>query len=436
MATDVTITQLPSGGSPTGDELFEIVQGGNSRKMDLDTIKNYVQTAVSNNITVTAEWIFDSSTAEGDPAATKFRLNNATQENSTYIYIDDFDKQNVDMGGLISRLKSGDIIYIQEKADSSRALIFTVNGDPEDQTGWWKIPVTNGDDSGLPLENKANCAFILYYSGTPQEIDVLQTKVYTSPLTGVVDSIFPMVGTIREVDNGQTGDVATDFPVSNQHAYIYVNSITTGGDIVITGTILSEGTAVPSAGVTETITVDTSTDQYYQTSRKWWEITNIDITSGTIVSINYDYGVVGYPDMGNRNFKLIGYRVDAYASLDTADFRIIIYKVQDDGSKKMSLVTIENMGVDSGSAGDQIIDGIRTGADDRTLNPAVGNIWLNNTNLVFKMLDFDTYFSSDENIFESATKDEGYIIRIEGAPTGGISGVDFISLELFYKITG
>ena len=433
---DSTITQLPSGGVVSGEELFEIVQSGNSRKLDLDTIKNYIQAYVANNITVTAEWLFDTSTVEADPGATKFRLNNATQENSTYIYVDDITKQGVDMGNLISRLKSGDLIYIQEKDDSTRALLFTVNGDSEDQTGWWKIPVTGGEASLLPLENKANCAFILYYSGVPQEIDVLQTKVYTSPLTGVVDSIFPMVGTIREVGAGETGDVATDFPVSNQHAYIYVNSITTGGDIVITGTILSEGTAVPSAGITETITVDTSTDQYYQTSRKWWEITNIDVTSGTIVSIDYDYGVVGYPDMANRNFKLIGYRLDAYSSSSNADFSLIIYKVQDDGSGKMSLVTIEDMGVDSGSAGNQISDNLRTGADDRSYNPTVTSIWLDNTNLVFKMLDFDTYFSSDENIFESATKNEGYIIRIEGEPVGGISGVDFISLELFYKITG
>lgn len=433
---DSTITQLPSGGVVSGEELFEIVQTGNSRKLDLDTIKNYIQAYVSNNITVTAEWLFDTSTVEADPGATKFRLNNATQENSTYIYVDDVTKQGVDMGNLINRLKSGDLIYIQEKADSTRALLFTVNGDSEDQTGWWKIPITGGEASLLPLENKANCAFILYYSGVPQEIDVLQTKVYTSPLTGVVDAVFPMVGTLREVAAGETGDVATDFPVSNQHAYIYVNSITTGGDIVITGTTLNEGTAIPSAGQTETITVDTSTGQYYQTNKKWWEITNIDVTSGTIVSINYDYGVVGYPDMANRNFKIIGYRCDAYSSSDNADFTIIIYKVQDDGSGKMSIVELERIGVDSGSAVDQIIDGLRTGANDRTYDPAVTSIWLNNTNLVFKQLDFDTYFSSDENIFESATKNEGYIIRIEGSPDGGITGVDFISLELFYKITG
>lgn len=266
--------------------------------------------------------------------------------------------------------------------------------------------------------------------------DQVETKVYSSPLTGVVDVLFPMVGTRRTVAAGETTDVATDFPVSNQHAYILVNSITTGGDIVITGTTLNEGTAVPSAGQTETLTVDTSTGQYYQTHKKWWEITNIDVTGGTITGIDFDYGIVGYPDMGNRNFKLLGYRCDAYSSSDNADFAIIIEKIQDDGNGKMSVIPIEDMGVDSGSAGDQLIDGIRTGADDRTYNPAVGSIWLNNTNLVFKQLDFETYFSGDEYIFESATKDEGYIIRIIGSPTGGFTGVDFISLELFYKITG
>jgi len=264
----------------------------------------------------------------------------------------------------------------------------------------------------------------------------MKTIAYTTPLSGVVDNIFPVVGTIREVDNGETGNVTTDFPVTNQHAYIYVNSITTGGPIIITGTSLNEGTAIPSAGQTETITVDTSTGQYYQTHKKWLEITDITINSGSIVGINYDYGIVGYPDMANQNFKISGYRADAYAqsSGSTSDFSIVIYKVQDDGNKKMSLVKIEDIGVDSGNAGDQIIDNQSTGANDRSYNPAVSNIWLNNTSLTFKQLDFDSYFSSDENIFESATKDEGYIIRLEGAPTGGITGVDFISLELFYKI--
>ncbi len=235
------------------------------------------------------------------------------------------------------------------------------------------------------------------------EISKLGVEIlaYTSPLTNVVDTIFPIIGTFRTVDTGETGDVATDWPVSNQHIWILVNSITTGGDIVITGTSLSEGTAVPTAADTETITVDTSTGQYYQSSKKWWEITNIDITTGTIVSIDYDYGIVGYPDAGNRDFKILGYRIDAYAQSDIADFSLVMNKVQDDGGKKMSIVPLEDYGVDSGNAGDQLIDNLRTGLDDRSYNPAVGNIWENNTNLTFKQLDFDTYFTSDENIFES-----------------------------------
>ena len=206
------------------------------------------------------------------------------------------------------------------------------------------------------------------------------------------------------------------------------------GDIVITGTSLNEGTAVPSAGDTETMTIDTSTGQYYQTHKKWWEITNIDVTSGTIVNIDYNYGVVGYPDLGNRDFKIEGYRIDAYPDNNSADFKILIYKVQDDGNNKMSLVLLEDLGVDSGSAANQIIDGIRTGADDRSYNPVVGNIWLDNTTLTFKQLDFDSYFQNDENIFESGTKDEGFIIRIGGAPTPGISNLDFISIVILYQI--
>jgi len=429
------ISNLPSGSGLTGDEEFEMVQASNSRKGNMNAIKRFVTNYVSNNITITAEWEFSNSTTEGDPGNKKFRMNNATQANSTFLYINDTDKQNVDMGRLIDKLKSGDLIYIQEKKDSTRAILFEVSGDSEDQTGWWKVPVTAGE-AALDIENKEDCAFILYFSGIPHTTDEMKTIAYTTPLSGVVDNIFPVVGTIREVDNGETGNVTTDFPVTNQHAYIYVNSITTGGPIIITGTSLNEGTAIPSAGQTETITVDTSTGQYYQTHKKWLEITDITINSGSIVGINYDYGIVGYPDMANQNFKISGYRADAYAqsSGSTSDFSIVIYKVQDDGNKKMSLVKIEDIGVDSGNAGDQIIDNQRTGANDRSYNPAVSNIWLNNTSLTFKQLDFDSYFSSDENIFESATKDEGYIIRLEGAPTGGITGVDFISLELFYKI--
>ena len=154
---------------------------------------------------------------------------------------------------------------------------------------------------------------------------------------------------------------------------------------------------------------------------------------GGISAINYNYGVVGYPDLGNRDFAILGYRCEAFASGVNPDFRLIIQKVQDDGSKQMSIVILEDIGVDADAAGNQIVDHVRTGGDDRSYDPAVTDIWDNNTQLVFKQLDFNQYFSGGENTFLAENNDEGYIIRIEGEG-GGISNVDFIIIHLYFQI--
>ena len=263
-----------------------------------------------------------------------------------------------------------------------------------------------------------------------EDKDSLKVINYTLPLTGVVDIVFPLTGTFRTEGAGATGDVATDWAVSNQHAFILVNSITGSGSVTVSGTSLTESTAVPSAGDFETLTIGAT--GYFQTDKKWWEIINIDIPAG-ISAIDYDYGVVGYPDLGNTDFKIIGYRCDAYSAGVSPDFQISILKVQDDGSKVMSIVTLESIGVDANSGADQIIDHVRTGADDRSYDPTVADIWENNTMFTFKQLDFDSYFLSDENHILAANNNEGYIIVIDGEG-GGISNVDFINLYLYYKL--
>jgi len=264
--------------------------------------------------------------------------------------------------------------------------------------------------------------------------DRLRVVTYTLPMAGVTDNQIPLAGEFRTVDSGETGDVAADWAVSNQHVFILVNSITTGGEMIITGTSLSESTAIPVIGDTEIIDIDTTASQYYQTTKKWWEVTNIDVTSGTISGIDYDYGVIGYPDLGNRDFKIIGYRLDAFAQNNSGDFQLIMWKVQDDGNRKASFIRLEDIGIDSGSGADQITDHLRTGLFDRSYNPSVGQIWANNTIVTLKQLDFDNYFTGDENEFDSVTKDEGYVIRVEGSPSGGANNVDYITLMLYYKL--
>ena len=281
---------------------------------------------------------------------------------------------------------------------------------------------------GVPMNSHATSGSL--FVNPALLADKTQVLVYTLPLTGVVDTVVPLTGSLRIEGIGATGDVATDWAASNQHVWIDVNTMTGSGGIIITGTSLSESTSLPVTGSTETLTVDVT--GAYQTNKKWWEITNIDVPAG-ISAIDYDYGEIGYVDLGNRDFAILGYRCEAYAAGVNPDFRLIIDKVEDLGDKKAQIVTLENIGVDSGAGGDQIVDHIRTGADDRSYTPVVGDIWDNNTQFVFKQLDFSTYFQNNEYRFLASDNNEGYIIRIEGEG-GGITNVDFIIIHIYFQI--
>jgi len=274
--------------------------------------------------------------------------------------------------------------------------------------------------------------FISYDDGTTNKIKAM---IYTLPLSGVVDTRINLVGENRTIKSGQTGDYTTDFGCQNQHLAFTVNSIITGGDIVITGTSISEGGGVPSAGVVETITVDTTTSKY-QTDKKWLEITNIDISSGTITGINYDIEALGYLDFGNSRWILEGYRVDMRTQSDTSDFAIVLDKIQDDGNKKYSHITVEDYGHDSVSGGGKFFDGIRTAGDNRDYTMIDSLLAPNNCTMCYKCLDFATYFTNDENVFDG-NKNEGLIIKLQGKnSTGGDSGIraiDFMQLTLFYR---
>ena len=290
----------------------------------------------------------------------------------------------------------------------------------------------NRDASGNPVFNASGN--IDMNSNDITEIGILEgnvhTKVLQLPLRGVTDTEVAWLGELRTVTQSETGDYATDFAVSDHHVYLYINSITGSGDVTITGTSVDESTGVPTGADTEVITVDTAS-MYYQTSKKWWEVTNIDIPAGITV-IDYDVGVVGYADFLNDDFTIVGFRLEAFAQGASADFRFTVYKIQDDGSNKMSIVIMEDVGILDGDAGNQIIDHLRTGGDERSYNPTVGNIWGDNTVICLKNSDYSTYFSSDENSIEGATKNEGIIIRLLGE-SGGLTNVDYITLILYYQ---
>lgn len=266
-----------------------------------------------------------------------------------------------------------------------------------------------------------------------QEQSLYRSMFVNTPLSGIVDTLINLMGEFRTVSSGETGNYIIGFPVSNNHLFLLINSITGTGEITITGTSLSETTSVSVVGDTEIITVDGTVDQYYQSHKKWWEVSNIDISAG-ITAIDYDIGVVGYSDFSNTDYRFLGYRLDAFLQSNLADLELQLIKIHDDNDKKMSIVFLEKIGFDCNGGDNQIIDNLRTGENNRSYAPAVDSIGLNNTTIVLKQGDFETYFTADENLFHSSSKDEGFIIRYAGSPDGAITGVDWASLRIDYLL--
>jgi hypothetical protein len=244
--------------------------------------------------------------------------------------------------------------------------------------------------------------------------DVPQTLTLSMPLNSVSIPTF-LVGDLTAVVTGRTGSFSTTYSLANNHLFVKVNSLTGSGNITITGDSLSETTAVPVYSDTETITVDTGAGQYYQSSKKFYQIHSVTIPAG-ITAINYDLGVVGYTDFNNQDFSLLSLRADIRSRSVNPVVRIQLIKIQDDGDKKMSIIYLEDMAVDATAGTTQVIDYIRSGAEDRSYDVSGTDVWKSGRTFVIKQGDYEDYWEDTEsNHFNSGSADEGMIIGFPAA---------------------
>jgi hypothetical protein len=232
------------------------------------------------------------------------------------------------------------------------------------------------------------------------------------------DQDFYLLGSIDTI--AETGtNVSQAFSVGNNHVFIYVKSINLGisPQITVNGVSITEDSGTPAMD-SEILIPDNSTNQYYQTSKKWYSVNSINLTG--ITNITYEYGHIGYGDLGNRNFTVQGYRAELRAQGMNSEVTYIIQKVQDDGGGKFSLVDIENMTINNNTNPRTIDDSVRSGPDNRGWN--FGNnfdLWPDRDQFVLKQGDFNTYFTGDENIIEGGNKDEGIIVIIRNPSNKG-----------------
>jgi hypothetical protein len=124
----------------------------------------------------TFDYTYDTTTTASDPGQGKVRLNSATENAATAIYIDSLNDQATDISTFLNTIDSvtsliKGYIRIANRLDASQFLLFQIS-DLTNNTGWWTLAVTN------------------------------QASSATSPFTNLEDIIISFVTT---GDKGQTG---------------------------------------------------------------------------------------------------------------------------------------------------------------------------------------------------------------------------------------
>jgi len=255
----------------------------------------------------------------------------------------------------------------------------------------------------------------------------------TLPLNGISANIH-LIGQYNNQVTGQTSAYGTDFTGLGAKIFVKINSLSGSGNITITGTSVNSN-GIKTTNDTENIYIDTAGGQRYKSDKNWIEVTNVSIGAG-ISSINYDIGRISYMSHNNRKFEWLGYSMDVFANNSNADLTIRVIKVKNEGNKKFSLLDLESYSIDSGASGNQIIDNIRTGADDRSYNPIVSQILPGNRTYEIKQFDMHEYWlnHNQENIV-NGHDGEGILLKLEGYPLDtNFNNIGFLTIYFLYKM--
>jgi len=147
-------------------QVLQLSGGTNAQFVDNgnNSITLNVTSGGGGGASVSFPWKFKEPTASSDPGSGHFRLNNTVASAITEVYVSDETNNSIDASNLLNILDVGDVIYIQQNDDATRALLFTVSASTVDNTGWFTIPVQYQQGSTIPKKDKV-CGWIFASTG-------------------------------------------------------------------------------------------------------------------------------------------------------------------------------------------------------------------------------------------------------------------------------
>jgi hypothetical protein len=126
---------------------------------------------------VQQSWKFDTTTTSGDPGAGKFRFNTATPSTATQLYFDYLTSGGFDFSNYFRTFKTGDFLTVQESANASNWVKYTLTAAPADQVGWWIVNVAETSAGGSLPNNNSLCDFLF------QQASGGTDPTWTTPMT-------------------------------------------------------------------------------------------------------------------------------------------------------------------------------------------------------------------------------------------------------------
>jgi hypothetical protein len=124
------------------------------------TVKERLDAAEYTASLTSSHWTFKTGTADTDPGAGKFALNDTEKALTTAIYIDMLTAGGTDVSNFMPLLAANDNVFIQARDDASKRVRYSIVEEALAGSGYWKIPVSVDAAAGGEFSNNQDCLVV------------------------------------------------------------------------------------------------------------------------------------------------------------------------------------------------------------------------------------------------------------------------------------
>lgn len=209
-----------------------------------------------------------------------------------------------------------------------------------------------------------------------------------------------------------------------------INSITGSDSVTLRGASMDQTTGIVTDPDTDSITIDSTgywfSNKYFFSGLYHGADPEIEFGAGITAVNYYVLAIEPYVISATSDVTITGYEYIAPTYSSTVDPIVNIKVIKNVSGNKYDVVTLEELGVNG--SGDDYVDNLRAGADDRNLSGYSGYM-LNSTTQAIRLRqdDFNSYFTSNENVVPAG---DGICIYLTG-DSSGPSGAEVGKLRLF-----